>query len=138
MIIRATRLYVRLNEHGEWVEAPRTQYLITGAVESTLPSDPLPARSLDPAPPPATRSRTTAKLDPAVPKTGRRKRTRIQKFRKPLKTNDKRSFNRNKNTPSLEWPTEERLQSRRENLTIFVGRGFSHDKNAARSGGFSR
>jgi hypothetical protein len=22
MIIRATRLYVRLNEHGEWVEAP--------------------------------------------------------------------------------------------------------------------
>jgi hypothetical protein len=76
MIIRATRLYVRLNEHGEWVEAPRTQYLITGTVESTLPSDPLPTRSLDPVPPPAKRCRTTAKLDPAVPKTGRRKRSR--------------------------------------------------------------
>jgi hypothetical protein len=76
MIIRATRLYVRLNEHGEWVEAPRTQYLITGTVEFTLPSDPLPTRSLDPVPSPAKRCRTTAKPDPAVPKTGRRKRSR--------------------------------------------------------------
>jgi hypothetical protein len=31
IIIRATRLYVRSNEHGDWTEAPRTQFLITGS-----------------------------------------------------------------------------------------------------------
>jgi len=65
-IIRATRLYVRLNEHGEWVEAPRTQYLITGSLESTEPSAPQPThpatRSL------SKRSTTTAKPGPRSPR----------------------------------------------------------------------
>lgn len=83
MIIRATRLYVRLNEHGEWVEAPRTQYLITGTVESTQPPDQSPVqphvqsltRSADPAPP-VKRSRAAAKPDPASPKPDRGQRSR--------------------------------------------------------------
>jgi hypothetical protein len=80
MIIRATRLYVRLNEHGEWVEAPRTQYLITGTVESTQPPDESPdqssVQSSDFAPPSAQRSRAAAKPDSASPKPDRRKRSR--------------------------------------------------------------
>ncbi|HEY4948914.1 MAG TPA: hypothetical protein VIH88_01145 [Candidatus Acidoferrales bacterium] len=69
MIIRATRLYVRLNEHGEWVEAPRTQYLITGSLESTEPPD------AAAAPQPAKRTRRAAQPDPASPKPARRKRS---------------------------------------------------------------
>jgi hypothetical protein len=81
MIIRAARLYVRLNEHGEWVEAPRTQYLITGAVDSTQPSaqrsdpTPPPVRSSDPAPPSAKRRRAAAKSDRATPKPDRCRRS---------------------------------------------------------------
>jgi hypothetical protein len=80
MIIRATRLYVRLNEHGEWVEAPRTQYLITGTVDSTQPPDQSPVQeslqSPNPAPPPAKRSRKAPNFDPATPKPDRRTRSR--------------------------------------------------------------
>jgi hypothetical protein len=36
-IIRATRLYVRINEHGDWTEAPRTNYIITGTTEPPAP-----------------------------------------------------------------------------------------------------
>ena len=43
MIIRATRLYVRINEHGEWTEAPRTQYLFTGRPDPTEPPERHPA-----------------------------------------------------------------------------------------------
>ena len=75
MIIRATRLYVRINEHGDWTEAPRTQYLITGSMDPTEPSD-APA-----APPRAKRARTAArphrgsrKSDPVAPQPGRRTR----------------------------------------------------------------
>jgi hypothetical protein len=83
MIIRATRLYVRINEHGEWVEAPRTQYFITGTMDSTEPSatSPTPsptqasAEPSDPAPPkPAERRRNAIKPDPTSPKPNRRKR----------------------------------------------------------------
>ncbi len=70
MIIRATRLYVRLNEHGEWTEAPRTQYLFTGSLDPTEPPD-APA-----APPHSKRSRTATKPNPAAPKPHRRKRSR--------------------------------------------------------------
>jgi len=82
MIIRATRLYVRLNEHGEWTEAPRTQYLITGKVESDQPSaqpsdpTPPPVRSSSPAPRSARRSSKAAKSDRATPKPNRRTRSR--------------------------------------------------------------
>jgi len=75
MVIRATRLYVRINEHGDWTEAPRTQYLITGSMDPTEPPD-APA-----APPRAKRTRTAAKphrgsrkSDPAAPQPGRRTR----------------------------------------------------------------
>ena len=70
MIIRATRLYVRLNEHGEWVEGTRTQYLITGTMDSTDPPD------AAAAPPPAMCSRREAQSVPASPKPARRKRSR--------------------------------------------------------------
>jgi hypothetical protein len=84
MIIRATRLYVRINEHGDWVEAPRTQYFITGSLESAEPSVPSPtpsptqasAEPSDPAPPkPAERRRNATKPDLASPKPNRRKRS---------------------------------------------------------------
>jgi hypothetical protein len=71
MIIRATRLYVRINQHGEWSEAPRTQYLLTGPASLDEPPNP----PSDPAPPkPAKRRRTAAKSDQASPKRARSKR----------------------------------------------------------------
>ncbi len=70
VIIRATRLYVRSNEHGDWTEAPRTQYLITGSMDPAAPPDP-PA-----APPRSKRSRTAAKPSPTAPKPDRRQRSR--------------------------------------------------------------
>ncbi len=78
MIIRATRLYVRINEHGDWVEAPRTQYFITGTMEPAEPSAPSPTLSTDPSsdpasPEPAKRRRNTTIPDPALPKSNRRK-----------------------------------------------------------------
>jgi hypothetical protein len=70
MIIRATRLYVRINEHGDWTEAPRTQFLITGSMR--------PAETPDaPHPPPRSKpSRAAAKPNPAAPKPDCRKRSR--------------------------------------------------------------
>src|SRR5271170_8343689 len=71
MIIRATRLYVRLNEHGEWTEAPRTQYLLTGPASLDEPPNP----PSDPAPPKSAKSRrTAARPDHASPKRARGKR----------------------------------------------------------------
>ena len=71
MIIRATRLYVRLNEHGEWTEAPRTQYLLTGPASLDEPPNP----PSDPAPPKSAKSRrTAARPDHASPKRARSKR----------------------------------------------------------------
>jgi hypothetical protein len=80
MIIRATRLYVRINEHGDWVEAPRTQYFITGTMDSTEPSASSPtqasAESSHPTPPkPARPRRNTTKPDLVSPKPNRRKRS---------------------------------------------------------------
>ncbi|MFZ3214490.1 MAG: hypothetical protein WA192_00340 [Candidatus Acidiferrales bacterium] len=49
MIVRATRLYVHLNEHGEWIEPPRTQYIIYGPPPAAAVAGPSP--SLAPAPP---------------------------------------------------------------------------------------
>jgi hypothetical protein len=70
IIIRATRLYVRINEHGDWTEAPRTQFLITGSLDPAAPPD-------APAPSPRSkRSRTAAKPNPTAPKPDRRKRAR--------------------------------------------------------------
>lgn len=70
IIIRATRLYVRINEHGDWTEAPRTQYLITGSMDPAAPPD------APVAPPRSKRSRTAAKPSPTAPKPDRRKRSR--------------------------------------------------------------
>jgi hypothetical protein len=80
MIIRATRLYVRLNEHGEWSEAPRTQYFLTGPAspDQSLGQPPAQSRAQSSAPAPpksAKRRRTAAKPDPASRKPDRRKRS---------------------------------------------------------------
>ena len=88
MIIRATRLYVRINEHGDWVEAPRTQYFITGTMDSTEPSAPSPTPSPAPlsvpsptqasaphSPKLANRRRNLTKPDPTSPNPNRRKRS---------------------------------------------------------------
>ena len=80
MIIRATRLYVHINEHGDWVEAPRTQYLITGTMEPAERSGQFPTRSpaqaSAPAPPkPAKRRRNAAESDPVLPKPNHGKRS---------------------------------------------------------------
>jgi hypothetical protein len=69
-IIRATRLYVRINEHGAWTEAPRTQFLITGSLNPAEPPD-------APAPSPSSkRSRSASKPNPTAPKPDRRTRSR--------------------------------------------------------------
>jgi hypothetical protein len=69
IVIRATRLYIRINEHGDWTEAPRTQFLITGSMDPAEPPD---APAVTPR---SKRNRTAAKPDPATPRPGRRKRT---------------------------------------------------------------
>jgi hypothetical protein len=70
IIIRATRLYVRINERGDWTEPPRTQFLITGSMDPAQPPD---APAVTPR---SKRSRTAAKPSPPAPKPGRLKRSR--------------------------------------------------------------